>query len=257
MIFESGKRRRLDTLPYRMTTNATARRTLAGDVAERMRVDILTGRLRPSQKLMFRELCERYSVSVGVAREALAFLVARGLVIAEPHLGYTVRGISEEDLGQLTDTRLTIEPAVLRLSVEQGDALWQRRVADRYAALQDTPPDDPAHEAPLLSDAWVLAHEAFHTELFTGCGNARLIAFTSALADQASLYRLWARPPEGDPPGEDEHAGIVEAVIADDAELASTRLRDHIALRARQQIDQHLVQPVGASVLDWRRRPTR
>ena len=209
----------------------TPKQTRAGAVAERMRGDILNGHLRPADRLMFPDLCERYRASVGVTREALAALVAQGLVVAQPHQGYTVRTVSPEDLVELTDTRLAVEPVVLRLSIASGDLEWESRVIAAHHVLARTPrqdPDDPRQ----TTDEWAAAHEAFHAELFSGCPIRRLLAFTASLAEEAALYRRWSVPFESDRDVAGEHLAIVDAAIARDADLAVERLCSHTALTA-------------------------
>lgn len=226
-----------------MSAPAAQRQTLAGAVADRMRGDILSGRLRPADRLMFPDLCKHYGASVGVTREALASLVAQGLVISQPHQGYKVRTVSTDDLVQLTDTRVALEPVVLRLSIEHGDVEWESRVIAAHHVLARTvrePPDNPL----ATTDEWAIAHEAFHAELFSGCSNARLIGFTRALAEEAALYRRWSVPFETDRDVAGEHAAIVEAVIARDADTACKRLCDHITLTARLLLEHTAELPV-------------
>ena len=225
-------------------TGGTQRQTLAGAVADRMRGDILYGRLRPADRLMFPDLCKQYGASVGVTREALASLVAQGLVIAQPHQGYKVRTVSTEDLVQLTDTRIALEPVVLRLSIANGDVEWESRVIAAHHVLARTPRHPPDNSLQ-TTDEWVLVHEAFHAELFSGCTNARLISFTRALAEEAALYRRWSVPFETDRDVAGEHAAIVDAVIARDADLASERLCSHIALTARLLLEHTSELPVA------------
>lgn len=227
-----------------MAAGGTPKQTLAGAVADRMRSDILSGRLRPADRLMFPDLCKQYGASVGVTREALASLVAQGLVVAQPHQGYKVRTVSTEDLVELTATRIAFEPVVLRLSIANGDVEWESRVIAAHHVLARTtrePPDNPLE----TTDEWVLAHEAFHAELFSGCTNGRLIGFTRGLAEEAALYRRWSVPFESDRDVAGEHAAIVEATIVRDVELACERLCAHITLTARLLLEHTDELPVG------------
>ena len=75
-----------------MAREATSppKRTMAIDVRERMRSDILSARLVPGRRLLFADLSDRYGVSVGVTREALTWLSSQGLVQSSAHQGYIV-----------------------------------------------------------------------------------------------------------------------------------------------------------------------
>src|SRR5882757_1756271 len=119
----------------------------------RLRADILAGRLRPGQRLKFPELPEAYGVSVSACREALTRLAGQGLVVSEPHLGYTVTPLSAEDLDELTDARIEMETLVFRRALTDGDLEWEQSVISTHHALSRIPmfsPDDPHR----LQDEW-------------------------------------------------------------------------------------------------------
>src|SRR5262245_17954744 len=56
------------------------RATLADEVVDRLRADIVSGALKPSERLRFENLTSRYGVSVSPLREALSRLTAEELV---------------------------------------------------------------------------------------------------------------------------------------------------------------------------------
>src|SRR5687767_6079997 len=63
----------------------TPKRSLAGDVAERLRKAIWSGRLAPDERLREELLAEMLGVSRGPIREALSQLEREGLVIKQPN----------------------------------------------------------------------------------------------------------------------------------------------------------------------------
>ena len=208
--------------------------TRAEGVYQELRADILGGRMVPGARLKFPELCERYSTSVGAAREALTRLTAEGLVKTRPHLGYTVTPLSHEDLADLTQARVEIESLVLRLSVLEGDVQWEARAVAAHHLLERTPftgPDD----ANRPSGAWAEAHAAFHLALLAGCRNRRLFASARALREEAELYLQWSvsfgNEPDRDLPG--EHKALLDAALSRDADRAAELIRDHIAHTAQ------------------------
>ncbi|WP_059007598.1 GntR family transcriptional regulator [Streptomyces specialis] len=208
--------------------------TRAGDVYQRLRADILGGRLLPGQRLKFPELCARYGTSVGAAREALTRLVTEGFVTTQSHHGYAVVPLSHEDLADLTFARTEIESSVLRLSVLDGDMNWEAQLVAAHHVLERTPfhgPGDTDHPG----DAWAAAHKAFHLALLDGCRNRRLTATARALREEAALYLQWSvsfgREPDRDIAG--EHRALLDAAVRRDADLAARLLREHIAHTAR------------------------
>jgi DNA-binding GntR family transcriptional regulator len=210
-----------------------AGRTRTDLLHERLRTDILCGRLRPGQRLKFPELCEEYGASVGAAREALARLVAQGLVRTQSRQGYEVTPLSQEDLRELTTARVEIESLVLRLAVAEGDVAWEARVLGAHHVLECTP--FTAGDAREITEEWPAAHAAFHGALLAGCTNRRLLDTARSLRGEAELYRRWSVTYGGEPDRDlaAEHRGLLDAVVARDPELAAERLREHIAHTAR------------------------
>jgi DNA-binding GntR family transcriptional regulator len=213
-----------------MSTMQGRAKTRVLEVYSALHRGILSGRLKPGEKLGPAALAHEYGVSLGVVREALTRLAETGLVVSQPQQGFQVTPISREDLLDLTSTRLDIETLTLRRSVERGDVEWHSRLLAAHYVLEHTPQfdeDDPT----LLNEEWAQAHQAFHAELLAACGSRRLLEFAETLRDSAELYRRWSSPLGGGSQRDiaGEHRAIFEAVQAGDVETAVERLSAHIA----------------------------
>lgn len=212
------------------------KQTRAEYVRDRMRDDILSGVMKPGQRLMFPDLCNRYGASVGVTREALAGLVNMGLVKSVAHHGHTVTLITAEDLQELVAARSLLEPLVIHMSVKNGGLEWEATLMATYHRMSRTPrlvEDDPTRPNP----EWAVVHEAFHQALFAACGNAKLLEITRQLGEDAALYRRWSDTVKSGRDVAAEHKGLLDAAIAGDADLASQRLREHIERTANTLVD--------------------
>jgi DNA-binding GntR family transcriptional regulator len=208
-------------------TAVGAKRTRAEVVRDQMREDILSGVMKPGQRLMFPEICARYGTSVGVAREALAGLVSQGLVRAVAHQGHTITPISRADLEELVAARMMIEPLVIKASVSHGGVEWEAALMAAYHRMSRTSQFSDVEPGRLTME-WSQVHDAFHQALFAACGNAKLLDITKGLSSDAMLYRRWSDVlvPERDVMA--EHKALLDAAIAGDAELAGALLRAHI-----------------------------
>jgi len=207
--------------------------TRADGVYQRLRSDILGGRLVPGARLKFPELCEHYGTSVGAAREVLTRLENEGLVTSRSHRGFAVTELSHRDLAELTEARIEVESLVLRLSIRDGDVHFEANAVAAHHLLERTPffDDDPTHP----SDAWTQAHQNFHRALLAGCRNRRLLESAQALRDEAELYRQWSVS-LGHEPDRDvarEHRLLLEHTIARDTDTAVAQLREHVSHTAR------------------------
>ena len=216
----------------------TSTTTKAERVFERMRADILAGRLRPGSRLRYAELCGHYETSTGVLREAMLRLSEQGLVKGEPQQGFQVVDLSVEDLRDLTEARVVLETLVFRSAVAEGDLDWETRILASHHRLSRKSQFD-ADDPDRLSDEWVAEHAEFHRALLDGCTNRRLKEIASSLRDTAELYRRWSLPLgsgiERDVAA--EHEALLSAVLARDADRAVDALTNHISLTSRILLD--------------------
>jgi len=101
---------------------------LSTSLLGKLQKDILTGKLRPGQKLTEQDLCETYQVSRTPVREALRQLEMDGLVENIRNRGAFVIGMTEQDYEDMFELRKAYEVqavqwAIERISEEEMDRL--------------------------------------------------------------------------------------------------------------------------------------
>jgi DNA-binding GntR family transcriptional regulator len=228
---------------------ARDRSTLGGQVYEQVRAAILSGRLRPGQRLKVADLAAIHRVSLNVVREALNRLTGEQLVRAEPQVGFAVTDLSVSDLEDLVRVRLAIETTALAWSIGHGDIAWESQVVAAHYRLANTPMSadgDPG----LLTYDWIRAHAEFHAVVLSGCGSRRMQDITRTLSDAAELYRRWSLPlAPRDLPG--EHAEIMQAALARDTDRAAGALTAHIE-RTRDTILGNVAADAASRTGHWR-----
>jgi DNA-binding GntR family transcriptional regulator len=197
---------------------------------ERLRADLLACRILPGERLITRDLCERFSVSLGAIREALSRLTSEGLVSAEPQRGFRAAPISPADLADLTLARVEIETLCLRRAITHGDVAWETSLVAAAHQLSRTPPrapEDPARS----NEAWTEAHAAFHNALVAGCGSRWLLHLQSLLYAQSERYRRLSVPFErGGRDVQREHQAILDATLARESDKAVHLLAEHLEI---------------------------
>jgi GntR family transcriptional regulator, carbon starvation induced regulator len=200
----------------------------------RLRDDIISGTLAPSEKLRIEHLRQRYGLGASALREALSRLVSDGLAECEAQRGYWVSPVSRAELADITATRKVIEVEALRQSIERGTLEWEGRVVAARHSLErvETSMIEATREVIM---GWEQANRAFHMALISGCPSRWLLRFTELLYDQSQRYRhrtVLRRPiPRRGLSG--EHEAIVEATLARDTERACALLSKHIENTAR------------------------
>jgi len=75
--------------------------TTSNKIADSLREDINFGKLKPSDKIIEREIAEKYKASHIPVREALRILEGEGFVIHRKFAGYTVREVNPEEMIEL------------------------------------------------------------------------------------------------------------------------------------------------------------
>lgn len=201
--------------------------TRASMVYERLRHDILNGRLEPGRRLRMKALKERYDVGHSPLREALNRLTASGLIDQVDGKGFQVSITSADELQELSTTRCWLEEIALRRSINAGDAAWEERVllaCHRLSKLPRAIEEHPFQSSP----AWDKQHGEYHTALISACGSRILIGYCEQLQDRMLRYRsLAAAVARKKRSTNDEHQAIQDAALDRDSDLAVELLTAH------------------------------
>jgi len=208
-------------------------RSLAEDVYDALRTDILTGRRLPSSRLQVNDVAVEHGVSLGVVREAVTRLASEDLVEAAPQRGFRVRPLSIDHMHDLTRVRVELEALAVRESVARGDVSWEADLVAAHHRLAVTP---MYGEDGLGNPDWPAAHAAFHAALAGGAASPILERLRRQLYDASELYRHWSRSLPDHPAGrhvDEEHKAICEAALARDADRAVALLTAHLEATAR------------------------
>lgn len=213
-----------------MPRSAPAGSSLTQYAYERLRADLLAGRLLPGTRLKISGLCQSLQVNLSAVREALARLTSEELVVAEPQRGFRVAPISAADLHDLTRVRTQIEGACLEGAIAAGDVGWETLVVAAHHRLTRTPERQPGDTSRMNED-WSAAHDAFHEALASACGSPWLMRLRRTLYDQSERYRRLSVPlAEAARDIAGEHHDIMQAALARDAPRALRLLAQHFAL---------------------------
>jgi DNA-binding GntR family transcriptional regulator len=190
-------------------------------IVERLREDILAGRLEPGSRLIEGDLTLRFAVSRGPVREGLRRLSADGLIEHWPHRGAIVRRLTEREIRELFLIRIEMEALAARLAAV-ADASDRR--AGFVAATKPIYSDAPRNPCDYLKE-----NAAFHDAVTVLADNLEL----RDLAGRLQLPLIMAQV--GDvltPPVLEasvrEHRLIAAAIVDRDPDAASARMREHL-----------------------------
>jgi GntR family carbon starvation induced transcriptional regulator len=222
-------------------------RTLANDVFEKLRADILSTTLPPGMKLRFDDLREAYGVGLSPLREALSRLAENRLVVATGQRGFRVPLVSVHDILDIAMARKQVEGLALRLSINYGDDAWEARVV---AARHKVTLLEKAGKN-VAEDVWESRHREFHLTLVSACQSDCLLHLHGLLSDQFDRYRrLSAQSRLPNAPRSLIHQRILDAAFSRNADLAVKLLTDHIDEATKLIVN-------GLSALETKRKPAK
>lgn len=192
-------------------------------VLENLRDRIVSGRLAMGQSLSERSISDELEVSKTPVREALAQLREEGLVQIEPQKGAKVFTLTEEEVEQICDFRMTIEFAAFQLALALNpDAL----ASDMANVVNDMTEAMEAGEV----HAYLDLDTAFHRIAFRHCGNEYLSASYERYEGKiAALRTHMAALPEHTKLSFKEHIDLQKACEKKDLKALKSILEEHVA----------------------------
>jgi len=198
----------------------TAPRTVAGQVAEHLKAEILAGERAPGSRLPQVEIARKLGVSTTPVREALAMLQREGLVRLHPQRGAVVFLPSVDDLSEHYEIRAALEALAAAKVAERFQPDWLPPLEHLLEEMRDAPP----------AERYIALNQEFHTTLYEHSQRPQLVAMIAALRDASSAYLHIYRAQRDFPVIrlDIEHRLILQACVDRDPERAAAATREHL-----------------------------
>lgn len=197
---------------------------------EKLRRDILSGKLLPGSGVSEAGIAERYATGRASARTALQRLTQQGLVAVVPRRGYVITRVTVRDVREIFQMRLALEPLAARLAAGRVDAKAMMKREDKALA---------AWRAGRSAGGDVLKHNRYiHMHIAESSGNTRLARQIDDLlgeSDRSILIGLGGGMLIGQMM--DEHKPLIDALGSGDPDLSEHRARIHIETTMRNIMD--------------------
>ncbi|MFT3717534.1 GntR family transcriptional regulator [Pseudorhodoferax sp.] len=199
-------------------------RSLAAQVAQRLRDAIVDGQFALGEMIAEETLAASFGVSRTPVREALAQLQSLGLVAVRPQRGSYVFEPTEADVEALCEFRCLIEPRAAELAHRNAR---EQTIADLQAAIAEMAAARKARDGVRYSRADTRLHEAF----VLNCGNPYLqAAYATAGAKIAAMRtHLSATQDVLKPAGFEQHRQLLAHFVAGDFAAFDALMREHVA----------------------------
>ena len=187
-----------------------------------LRQAILTGELKPGERLMEIHLADKLGVSRTPIREAIRKLELEGLVTMIPRRGAEVAQITEKSMSDVLEVRRTLDALCAELACD-------RISEEGLAALKDACGQFEQCVAGRDAQRMAQADVALHDIILQATGNQRLIQMVNNLAEQMYRYRFeYIKDSSQHERLVEEHKIIYQSILNKDKETAAAAARTHI-----------------------------
>ena len=195
--------------------------TTAQQVLENLRYGLVSGVLRPGQRVTQEDVAVRLGVSVAPVREALRVLEQEGQLVYRPRRGYFVTELRIEDLEEIYELRRVLEERLVRRALPELDDEILTRV--RTAAEECEVAGEAADVARELA-----ANRRFHFGLMESADQPHTMRMIRLLWDSTEAYRaIYYNSPAERRRAAKAHKRILAAVAARDADRLVAELDAH------------------------------
>ncbi len=192
---------------------------LSHQIAQTLAEEIIRSDYQPGDRLAQDHIAKRFECSHVPVREALGQLVTMELAEAVPRRGVRVVRLKQEDIRDIRDMRLALEPFAVALAAKKVTPEQLAKIEDLRIAC------DRAQDAV----SWERANRDFHLAILRPCGRRRLLKTAENLQNLSAWHfhvkwsRGWRR--KSDP----DHLAIVLALKKADGATASAVLKRHLS----------------------------
>lgn len=191
-------------------------------VFKTLRQEILTGKLKPGERLMEIQLANKLGVSRTPIREAIRKLELDGLVIMIPRRGAEVAQITLKDLKDVMEVRCALDVLAIELAC---DRMGREELNSLYQACENFREAVKTKDTRKLAEADV----AFHDAIVLSTGNTRLIQLVSNLSEQMYRYRFeYLKDATSHEMLQQEHMEMYQNILKKDKAAAASVVRKHI-----------------------------
>jgi GntR family transcriptional regulator, vanillate catabolism transcriptional regulator len=206
----------------------------------KLRELILSGELKPCERVSELPLVDRLGVSRTPLRAALVRLEEEGLLEAIPTGGFAVRGFDERELYAAIEVRGTLEGLAARFAAERGFAAQDLAKLRECVASLDALLDRSAITTKNFTD-YVKLNERFHA-LIIDLADSQVLArqieraVRLPFASASAFVMVQAALPEAQTMftiAQDQHSCIFQAIEARESSRAEALMREHARLARR------------------------
>ncbi|MHB1171756.1 MAG: GntR family transcriptional regulator [Lacisediminihabitans sp.] len=204
-------------------STAVRRVSLVDEAYTAIRAMIIDGKIPPGSRMTVRPIADQLDLSATPIKAALVTLEREGVLVSKLHRGFFVPELSIDDMREIYEMREALDRLAGRRAAASAEhaaiAMQLRANCEEQRGFLESNDVDEYRRSDI----------DFHRNLWSLCGNNRLLRMAEQLMDQMKLGNsLSARLPGRVTLSLSEHLAIVEAIEQGDIERAESAAGEHI-----------------------------
>jgi len=149
---------------------------------ERLEFDIISGLFRPRERLIEKDLCDRYDASRGTIRKVLRELEFRQLIKHFSNRGALVAEPSKKEMKDIYNARVLLENHAIDLAMQNNTGPDIDRVVFHQKAFENAVGDEKLKGI-------MESNGLFHQEIFQACGNGVVVEMIDQLRKRSHIWQ--------------------------------------------------------------------
>jgi DNA-binding GntR family transcriptional regulator len=204
---------------------------LSDRIFEIIEKQIVSGAIKPGERLVETDLAESLGTSKSPVREALKRLEGEGIVHLAPRKGYFVRDIDRKSVEDFVDIMIVIEPAIVQHALKQKTEAVCQEIDEILKEMNQILKKKDYQ-------SYVLLNDRFHGLFVELTENQWFLKFFNTLHKQADMLRsLSLHSRDRFSLSIDEHTAIAEAYKKGDEKKLVEAVRHHILMFKKNLLD--------------------
>jgi DNA-binding GntR family transcriptional regulator len=205
------------------------RKSLGEHVFENLKQAIIRGNITPGEWLVENHIAQMLGISRTPVREAIHKLEREGLIERQPRGGFTVLGLSRDDIEETFGIRSVLEGYAARLATTKHQSKELKALEKKIEEFQVCLSKRQLDVLPGINTE-------FHDLLYALSKSPRLIHMINALRDQIFRFRqMILKDDKLANISNEDHIQMLKFMRKRDAERVERLVRDHI-LRGQDEV---------------------
>ena len=213
----------LNNLDFGSLQALQARKSLGEHVFDRLKQAIIRGNMSPDEWLVESHIADTLGISRTPVREAIHKLEREGLIERQPRGGFTVLGLTRDDIEETFGIRAVLEGYAARLAAikhqEKELVPLERKIEEFEKCLEKKQPDNLTR-----------INTEFHELLYGLSKSPKLVHVINGLTDQIYRFRqIILKETKMAKISNDDHKQMLDFIRKRDADGVEALVRNHIA----------------------------